>query len=167
MLPPLSKAEEGIMTQSHNVKPVVLHVEDSNAMAYLLRHALWQKKADVDVLRLCDGADAMLYLTRVGVFVEAPLPAVIVLDLELPRKHGHEILAEIRQEARFRHVPVIVFTSSVRAADRERSLALGANHYFYKGDLKTFAAVSQQILLYVQPDAGPALPKCGGSETPT
>jgi len=130
-----------------NCKPVVLHVEDSDATAYLLRFALREQNADVDVFRLCDGEDAILYLTRKGVFAEAPRPAVIVLDLDLPKKHGHEILVEIREEANLQHVPVIVFTSSVRAADREKSLALGAKHYFCKtGDLETFAAVSRQIL---------------------
>ena len=161
--PSLPKAEGGIMTQSDDGKPVVLHVDDNDAMACLLRYALRQKKVDVDVFRLCNGEDAMLYLARMGTFVGAPHPAVVVLDLSLPKKHGHEILAEIRQDASLQHVPVIVFTSSVRAADRERSLALGANHYFYKGDLKTFAAVSQQILDYLP--ASP-LPKRGWTTAP-
>jgi DNA-binding response OmpR family regulator len=135
-----------------NQKPVVLHVEDSDAMAYLLRYALREEKADVDVFRLCDGEDAIRYLTRTGVFAEAPRPSVIVLDLELPKKHGHEILTEIRNEASLQHVPVIVFTSSVREADREKALALGAKHYFYKtSDLEAFTAVSRQILDYLHP----------------
>jgi DNA-binding response OmpR family regulator len=142
------------MKQSGNgsLKPVVLHVEDSDATAYLLRYALREQNADVDVFRLCDGADAILYLTHEGVFADAPRPGVIVLDLDLPKKHGHEILVEIRQEASLQHVPVIVFTSSVRAADREKSLALGAKHYFYKtGDLETFTTVSRQILAFLYP----------------
>jgi DNA-binding response OmpR family regulator len=159
MLPSLPKARKvGEMTQSGNgnLKPVVLHVEDSDATAYLLRYALREQEADVDVFRLCDGADAILYLTHEGVFADAPRPGVIVLDLDLPKKHGHEILVEIREEASLQHVPVIVFTSSVRAADREKSLALGAKHYFYKtGDLETFAAVSRQILEYLHPTFAP------------
>ena len=142
------------MTQSGNgnLKPVVLHVEDSDATAYLLRYALREQYADVDVFRLCDGEDAILYLARKGVFEDAPRPTVIVLDLDLPKKHGHEILVEIREEASLQHVPVIVFTSSVRAADRDKSLALGAKHYFYKtGDLETFTAVARQILDYLHP----------------
>jgi two-component system, chemotaxis family, response regulator Rcp1 len=139
------------MTQGGNGnKPVVLHVENSDAMAYLLKYALREKRADVDVFRLCDGEDAMLYLARKGVFAEAPRPAVIVLDLELPKKRGHDVLAEIREEAGLHDVPVIVFTSSVRAADREKALALGANHYFYKtSDLDVFNAVTRQILDYL------------------
>jgi DNA-binding response OmpR family regulator len=144
------------MAQSENGKPVVLHVEDSDAVAYLLRYALREQKADVDVFRLCDGEDAMLYLAREGVFVEAPRPGVIVLDLELPKRHGHDILVKIRKEASLQNVPVIVFTSSVRAADREKSFALGANHYFYKtSDLEAFTAVSQQILGYLDPKLVP------------
>jgi DNA-binding response OmpR family regulator len=160
-LPSLPKAEGGVaMTPNgnSNLKPVVLHVEDSDAMAYLLRFALRQQKADVDVFRLCDGQDAILYLARKGIFAEAPRPSVIVLDLELPKKHGHEILVEIREEASLQHVPVIIFSSSARAADREKALALGANHYFYKtSDLETFTAVSRQILDYLYPTFGPPL----------
>ena len=125
----------------------MLHVEDSDATAYLLSYSLREHNADVDVFRLCDGEDAILYLVRKGVFEGAPRPAVIVLDLDLPKKHGHEILVEIRKEATLQDVPVIVFTSSVREADREKSLALGAKHYFYKtGDFETFNAVCRQIL---------------------
>jgi two-component system, chemotaxis family, response regulator Rcp1 len=144
------------MTQSGNGnrKPVVLHVEDSDATAYLLRYSLREQNADVDVFRLCDGEDAILYLARKGVFEDAPIPDVIVLDLDLPKKHGHDILVEIQEEASLQHVPVIVFTSSVRDADREKSLALGAKHFFYKtGDLGTFTAVSRQILDYLYPRA--------------
>jgi DNA-binding response OmpR family regulator len=141
-----------MQSASDNLKPVVLHVENSDAMAYLLKYALREKRAEVDLFRLCDGEDAMLYLARKGVFAEAPRPAVIVLDLALPKKHGHEVLAEIREEADLHHVPVIVFSSSVRAADREKAFALGANHYFYKtSDLEVFNAVIQQILDCLQP----------------
>jgi chemotaxis family two-component system response regulator Rcp1 len=152
------KVTEGVMAQSGsgNLKPVVLHVEDSDATAYLLRYALREQEADLDVFRLCDGADAILYLTRQGVFADAPRPDVIVLNLDLPKKNGHEILVEIQEGASLQHVPVIVFTSSVRAADREKSLALGAKHYFYKtGALETFAAVSGQILAYLHPTRVP------------
>jgi two-component system, chemotaxis family, response regulator Rcp1 len=149
-LPLFAESERGgVMTQSGNgnLRPVVLHVEDSDAIAYLLRYALREQKADVDVFRLCDGQDAISYLARHGVFAEAPRPDVIVLDLDLPKKNGHDILVEIREEASLQRVPVIVFTSSVRAADREKAIALGAKHYFYKtSDLGTFTAVSQQIL---------------------
>jgi two-component system response regulator len=144
-----------MQNEGGNLNPVVLHVEDSDAMAYLLRYALRQLRADMDVFRLCDGEDAILYLTRKGVFADAPCPSVIVLDLELPKKHGHEVLVEIRAEASLQDVPVIVFTSSVRAADRDKALALGANHYFYKtSDLDTFTAVSRQILDYLYPPRG-------------
>jgi len=152
------KAWGRVLTQNENsnLKPVVLHVEDSDATAYLLRFALREQNADVDVFRLCDGEDAILYLAREGVFAEAPRPGVIVLDLDLPKKHGHEILVEIRAEASLQQVPVIVFSSSVRAADREKSLALGARHYFCKtGDLETFTAVSRQILDYLHPKLVP------------
>jgi CheY-like chemotaxis protein len=138
-------------TETAILRPVVLHVEDSDAAAYLLRYSLREQKADVDVFRLCDGEDAILYLARKGVFEDAPLPAVIVLDLDLPKKHGHEILVEIREEARLQHVPVVVFTSSVRVADREKSLALGANRHLYKSDLKSFNVVARQILDYLYP----------------
>ena len=68
-----------------------MHVEDDDTCAYALSCALRELNADVDVFRLCDGEDAVLFLTRAGIFANAPRPDVIVLDLNLPKKNGHEV----------------------------------------------------------------------------
>jgi two-component system, chemotaxis family, response regulator Rcp1 len=105
-------------------RPVLLHVEDDDATAYLFRLALRQVNADVDVFRTCDGQDAIWFLTRNGVFDKAPHPDIIVLDLHLPKKNGHDVLSEIRQQSACRHVPVIMLTSSRRTTrPREGALA--------------------------------------------
>jgi len=131
-------------------KPVVLHVEDDDASAYLFRIYLRRQHADVDVFRLCNGADATLFLTRSGVFADAPRPSVVVLDLDLPKKNGHEILSEIRQDAALKDIPVIIFSSSVRPHDRDRAFSLGVNHFIQKSsDLDVFGALAQRVQEYL------------------
>src|SRR5690349_8454307 len=92
--------------------PVVLHVEDDDATAFVLRLALRELHVNVDVFRTCDGEDAIAFLARQGVFSEAPEPDVVVLDLHLPKKSGHDVLTEIRRQSALRHLPVVMLTSS-------------------------------------------------------
>jgi DNA-binding response OmpR family regulator len=131
-------------------KPVVLHVEDDDGCAYLLRLALREENANIDVFRLCDGVDAILFLNREGVFADAPHPDVVVLDLNLPQKDGHEIVAEIRRQADLQDLPLIMFSSSSRREDKEKALGLGANHYFEKSSqFESFTDVALQVMAYI------------------
>jgi DNA-binding response OmpR family regulator len=131
-------------------KPVLLHVEDDDATAFLLRLALREISLDVDVFRTCDGEDAIKFLTRTGVFAAAPPPDIVVLDLHLPKKNGHDVLTEVRQQSALHGLPVVMLTSSRVPKDRERALLLGANEYIYKPtDLEGFLGVATQILRYL------------------
>ena len=127
-----------------------MHVEDDDTCAYALSFALREQNADVDVFRLCDGEDAVLFLTRAGIFANAPRPDVVVLDLNLPKKNGHEVVVEVRKQADLQHVPVIMLSSSLRPQDRERALSLGANGYIHKpADLHGFTAVAIRVLQFI------------------
>jgi CheY-like chemotaxis protein len=131
-------------------KPVVLHIEDDDAAAYLFRLMLRQHGADIDLFRLCNGEDGILFLTRSGLFADAPRPAVIVLDLQIPKKNGHDVLAECRQQGDLQNTPVIMFSSSILPADKERAFTLGANGYIRKSpDLKSYAEVAAQVMRYI------------------
>ena len=67
----------------------------------------------------------------------------------MPKKNGHEVLAEIQQQTALQHVPLIVFSSSSRREDREKALALGAKNYFEKSiDLTSFVTVARQVIAY-------------------
>ena len=138
------------MTYKTESRPVVLHVEDDDGSAYLFRLVLRMEEANIDVFRLSNGEDAVRFLTRAGIFADAPRPDVVVLDLHLPRKNGRDVLAEIRQQAELQDLPLIMFRSSMRREDKEQAVALGANHYIEKSaDLDSFVAVTRQLLVYV------------------
>ena len=89
------------------------------------------KEADIRVqlYRVSDGEQALAFLRCSGAYEKAPKPDLILLDLNLPRKSGLEVLSEMQHDARLRDIIVIVFTSSALSADKRRSLALGAQEY--------------------------------------
>lgn len=117
----------------------ILLVEDNPGDARLLKEALDEGSvsASLDVVR--DGEEALLYLQRDGKFFQAPRPDLIFLDLNLPRKDGRELLAEIKNNTDLRRIPVIVLTTSDAEQDVVRAYDLHANSYVRKPvDLEVF-----------------------------
>ena len=112
--------------------PVMLYVEDEDAAVFLLETALKEMNIDVELHRVSNGEDALAFLNRSGVYREAPRPDLVLLDLNLPRKGGLEVLSEIQGNETLRDLSVVVFTSSSLATDRKKSLALGAQQYITK-----------------------------------
>lgn len=93
-----------------------------------------------------NGVDALAYLRRQGEFVEAQRPDLILLDLNLPKKSGHEVLAEIKADPSLRRIPVVVLTTSAADADVARSYELAANCYITKPlDLDAFFGVVRLV----------------------
>lgn len=113
-------------------KPLVLHVEDEDAIAVLVQFALRELGAAVEWHRVSDAESAFEFLLTENEHGRRPEPDLILLDLNLPKKNGFEILAAIRQNSLLKHIPVVVFTSSAAAVDRQKSLDLGANDYVRK-----------------------------------
>ncbi len=111
---------------------VLLYVEDEDAAVFLLETALKEAGIRVELYRVSDGEQALAFLHTSDSYAKAPRPDVILLDLNLPRKNGLEVLAELQRSESLRRIPVIVFTSSSLPADRSRSLALGAQDYITK-----------------------------------
>jgi CheY-like chemotaxis protein len=109
---------------------VVLHVEDSDTDAYLFRLALQEADIPAAVYRVSDGEQAMLLLHKLGSFTQAPTPALIFLDLNMPKMNGWEVLTAMQQSEQLRQIPVVVLTTS--SVDKERVLALGAREYICK-----------------------------------
>jgi CheY-like chemotaxis protein len=112
--------------------PVMLYVEDEDAAVFLLETAIKEMKIDVQLHRASNGEDALAFLNQSGPYRDAPRPDVVLLDLNLPRKGGLEVLSEIQSNETLRDLAVIVFTSSSLATDRKKSLALGAQEYITK-----------------------------------
>lgn len=111
---------------------VLLYVEDEDAAVFLLETALREAGIQVQLYRVSDGEQALAFLRGSGAYARAPKPDLILLDLNLPRKNGLEVLSEMQGDELLRHNNVIVFTSSSLSADRRRSLALGAQEYITK-----------------------------------
>ena len=110
----------------------LLHVEDDDSIAFLLRASLDEIGLSVSVYRVSDGEQALAFLHRSGIYKEAAKPEMILLDLNLPKVNGWEVLKEIQQYETLRTIPVVVCSASSRKEDRERALAAGAQRYIVK-----------------------------------
>jgi CheY-like chemotaxis protein len=110
----------------------ILLVEDSAADVAMTVAALRDARMANDVHVVGDGERAMDYLRNVGVYRDAPRPDLLLLDLNLPRKDGRELLAELQQDENLGSIPVIVLTSSSAEVDILRSYELGANAFVTK-----------------------------------
>jgi CheY-like chemotaxis protein len=110
----------------------LLYVEDEDAAVFLLETALKEAAISVRLCRVSDGEQALSFLQKSNSFADAPTPDLVLLDLNLPKINGLEVLAEIQADETLSSIPVIVFTSSSLPADRRKSLALGAQEYITK-----------------------------------
>ena len=124
----------------------VLLVEDSPGDVRLTREALKDAKVHVNLRVASDGIMAMAFLKREGEFADAPRPDLILLDLNLPRKDGREVLEEIKASTTLMSIPVVILTTSAADEDIWRSYRLHANCYITKPvDLEGFLKVIRSI----------------------
>src|SRR3569833_3769974 len=113
----------------------ILLVEDSPSDVRLIREALKETSIPVDLVVASDGVEAMDYLRRAERHL-ADCPNLVLLDLNLPRKNGREVLAEIKNSPNLKQIPVLVMTTSRADEDVQQAYALNANCYITKpGDL--------------------------------
>ncbi len=131
----------------NNPRPVeILLVEDSPSDAELTVEALREAKVRNRLSLVEDGEQALQFLRRKGRFAAAPRPDLIMLDLNLPRKDGREVLAEIKEDGDLKAIPVVVLTTSRAEQDVLRAYRLHANCYITKPvDFKQFLAVVRSI----------------------
>ena len=129
------------MTPTASVKPIeILLVEDSPTDTLLTRQALAGGKLLNRLHVVEDGVKAIAFLRKEAPYADAPRPQLILLDLNLPKKDGREVLAEIKADEDLRIIPVIVLTTSSAEADIVRSYKLHANCYIAKPvDFASFA----------------------------
>ncbi len=123
-----------------------LLVEDNPGDVRLTQEALKSHKVQNNLHVVTDGEEAMLFLRRQGKYKDAPRPDVILLDLNLPKKDGREVLAEIKSDPLLKTIPVVVITSSEAEQDVIRSYDLNANCYVTKPvNFDQFVKVVQSI----------------------
>jgi len=129
------------------VKPIIiLLVEDNPGDAELAREALDYDKMNNDLHVVDDGEKAMEFLHREGSYADAPRPDLILLDLNLPKKDGRQVLAEIKSDSNLKRIPVVILTTSKSEADVIKTYDLHANCYITKPiDLNQFLHVVRSI----------------------
>jgi chemotaxis family two-component system response regulator Rcp1 len=124
----------------------VLLVEDSPGDVRLTREAFTDAKVHINLHVASDGKAAMDFLNHEGKYANAPRPDLILLDLNLPKKNGREVLAEIKESPGLKSIPVVILTTSASEADILRSYLLHANCYITKPvDLEGFLNVVKSI----------------------
>ena len=111
---------------STDVKTILL-VEDNRGDIRLIQEALKSTTAKCEVVVTRDGMDAMSYLHQEGEYTNVSLPDLVLLDLNLPKKDGREVLAEIKADPKLKHLPVVVLTTSLNEEDIANSYDLHVN----------------------------------------
>jgi CheY-like chemotaxis protein len=123
----------GTTNQSEIIRPVeILLVEDSPADVALTQEALLDSKLRNNLHVVTDGEAAMAFLRQTGSYASKPRPDLILLDLNLPKKNGREVLAEIKEDPALRLIPVVIMTVSQDERDILESYRLHANCYIRK-----------------------------------
>lgn len=129
------------------IKPVeILLVEDNPIDVMVTQEALDTVKVQTNLHVAYDGVEALDFLNRKGKYSEAPRPDIILLDLNLPKKDGREVLAEVKESQTLRRIPIVILTTSKAEEDIFRSYELHANCFITKPvDLDQFVAIVQSI----------------------
>ena len=142
---------------------VILIVEDNAAEAKLTREALREAGVENEPFVVSDGEEATQFLRNGAGYENVPRPNVILLDLNLPRKHGHEVLSEIKSDPTLCRIPVIVISNSQAIEDIDEVYQLGGNGYLVKsGDLNEyFASVKALVDFWMRKARLPDVSKIG------
>lgn len=131
---------------SDKVTHEVLLVEDDPGDAGLVRIAMRRSRHSCRLHHVADGGEAMAFLRRHGPHDQAPRPDLILLDLNLPGRNGHEILEEIRADSVLRAIPVVILSTSGAERDVKKAYSLGASSYVSKPmDVEAFTAAIHSI----------------------
>ena len=124
----------------------VLLVDDDPGDVLMTREAFEEHRLRNNLNVVTDGADALAYVRREGEFADATRPHLILLDLNLPKRDGREVLREIKTDPDLREIPIVVLTTSAAESDVLASYQLHANAYVTKPvDFDRFTSVVKQI----------------------
>lgn len=121
-------------SNASELKRVVLSVEDDDSVYFMIRSALDDLGSEFELQRSKNGEDALTFLKQRRSFSNALKPRLILLDMNLPRVSGPELLAEIQSDESIRDIPVVMFSTSRLDSDRARCLVLGARQFITKPD---------------------------------
>jgi chemotaxis family two-component system response regulator Rcp1 len=121
-----------VRVETEEKRKIIFLVEDNKADVRLIQEAFKNSSLSHEMLTVRDGMEAMAFLRREGEYNAAPRPDLILLDLNLPKKDGREVLAEIKTDSKLKRIPVIVLTTSQNEDDIFHSYDLHVNCYITK-----------------------------------
>lgn len=136
-----------MMPEFDFAKPIdILMVEDNAGDARLAEEAFKESKMMNTLHRVKDGVEALAFVRRTDPFADAPRPDIILLDLNLPKKDGRQVLEELKNDAELKTIPVVVLTTSEAEQDILKSYELHANCYITKPvDLEKFMGIVRRL----------------------
>lgn len=148
---------------------VILLIEDNVADAKLTREALTETEVPYELFLVPDGEAACHFLRNESGYENSPTPNLVLLYLNLPRKHGREVLAEMKTDATLRSIPVVVVSNSQAPEDIDAVYQLGGNGYLVKsGDLEEyFTSIKALVEFWLKSARLPSVSKNGSPAVPT
>jgi CheY-like chemotaxis protein len=124
----------------------ILLVEDNESDILLTTQAFKSSQFKNKVYSVCDGVDALSFLRKEAAYTDVPRPDIILLDLNMPRMDGSEVLAEIKNDPNFKTIPTIILTTSAAASDLKKSYQNHANCYIVKPfGFSEFSKVAKKV----------------------
>jgi two-component system, chemotaxis family, response regulator Rcp1 len=142
----MRKPPEGSLQRTKGDEMEILLIEDNPADARLTELALRDEKIRITLSIVRDGMEALAFLRKEGIHAQAKSPDLILLDLNLPKKNGREVLREIKSDALFKHIPVAILTTSDAESDILYSYRMQANCYMVKPlELNRFVEMMNSI----------------------
>lgn len=128
----------------------LLLAEDNLPDALLVREAIQAEQLEVDVHIVADGELAIDFIARAAADPDAPVPHVMLLDLNLPKVDGFEVLRRVRAIEKFKNIPVIIVTSSDSPEDRREALRLAANYFRKPVSYEEFIKIGAVLRRFLQ-----------------
>jgi chemotaxis family two-component system response regulator Rcp1 len=145
-VPPSEKEGTVRPTVEERKRAEVLLVEDSPGDVRLTQEAFHDANSSIRLHVAYDGVEALAFLKQQGVHAKSPRPDLILLDLNLPKMDGREVLAQIKEDLSLKMIPIVVLTTSEAEADIVKSYQLHANCYLSKpGQLEAFESLVKSI----------------------
>jgi CheY-like chemotaxis protein len=148
-----------------NEGQTILVVEDCENDLRLMRHAFQQAQCNFPLQEVRNGEEAIAYLAGEGPYGDRnkfPLPIVMLLDLNLPKKNGHEVLTWVRAQPDLKRLAIFILTASMRIEDVDCAFYLGATAYLSKpGNLDTLTTMMQRLCGWIQINHFPSIYEAG------
>ena len=144
-----------------NEQQTILMVDDSKDNLFLMRDALQSAKCENPLQEVYNGEQAIAYLKGEGAYIDRlkfPLPVLMLLDLNMPKANGFEVLAWVRSQPKLKRLAIIIVTASMRDTDADRAFDLGATGFLVKPiDSEIFDAMTQCLCNWILINHFPSL----------